>query len=612
MKKRLCKIFAFAVCLALSVFMFVACGKKAPNDGVGGGDVPPIGGGDSDQCYPVLARTMSLVETPTAFRLAWDKSVNATAYTLIINGTTVTTDAARLDLRDNPAIQLPADKKFDVTIVATAPNKKDSEPTNKLFEAEGNIKLNSPKIKSFNNGTLEWECAGAKNFVLKVNGTAVKSEGSEYYTSTTLDTSAYAGALGIEIGAAGDGVYALDSDKTSFGIDSAHSKMMMLKPAVTCSNGVITWNAVDGAKGYRVVDLNRAVKYVYPEEAKDGVFTLDLSDSVLVYGVYPDSSDPSIADAEIESMDINYLEGEGTASSPYLIKTAFDLRAIDYYETLYAEKLKANASAPRNQYVIANDIAYLSAVDEGTNIDKLTVAFYGTLDGNGKKLSGIVVNHTAGRWALFDEIVKDATVKNITFVSPEITNVVRDPKLPINASIATVAYNNGGTIDGIKVTGANYKAAGGEISGICSHNYGTVKNCEVSGSFRQNKVGLEGEACYEMAGIVLENKSGGTVTANKVGTLTMTGTALSGYCNLRTAAGIVAVNRKGGVVSNNSYASVTITNILNSDITEYGGLVAYNAGTVTKGSGTLGTFSCNAPLASVSPAVGKNDVTYNS
>ncbi len=623
MKKRLCRIIAFAACLALAVFGLVACGKKTPDETggtvtPGGGDIP---GGEVDtQCSRVLPYTLVLSESAEEFKVIWAAPYDGQNFTYVYdcNGYMGETKNTFIDLRAEKGIALNADKTINVTIVCTEPGRTDSKPTTKVLTAEGNIKLNNPKIKSIKNGILEWESAGIDNYMLKVNGTVVKSNGSDYYTSTSLDTSGYSGALSIELQAVGDGTYTLSSDKLSFGVNAAHSKMTMLTPKVTCADGAITWNAVDGAKGYRVVDLNRAVKYVYPEEVgKDGVFKLDLSEKVLVYGVYPDSSDPAIEDAAVEAMDIDYLEGEGTVSSPYLIKTAFDLRAIDYYEARYAEKLKTNPSAPRNQYVISNDITYLSAVDEETNIDKLSVAFYGTLDGNGKKLKGIEVDHDKGRWALFDEIVKGATVKNLTFVSPKIKNAVRDPKLPINASIATVAYNNGGIIDGVKVTDANYNAAGGEISGICAHNYGTVKNCEVSGSFKQNKVGLSGEACYEMAGIVLENKSGGTVTANRVGTLTMSGTGLPGddggtYYNVRTAAGIVAVNRKGGAVSNNSYGSVTISNCLNSDITEYGGLVAYNAGTVTKGTGTLGTFSCNAPLASVGVGVGKNDGTYNS
>lgn len=623
MKKRLCKFLIFAVCMALAVCGLVACGKKQPD---GTGSVGPgSGGGDggTPDIYPVMERSISVVENASAFRIAWDGAIGAEGYTVIVNGDTVSLTGTRLSLRDNPDIHLPSDKVFNFTIIATAPGKKDSEPTTKAYTAEGNIKLNSPKIKSFDNGTLEWECTGASNFVLKINGSAVKTAGSNYYSATSVDLSGYVGALNVELYAAGDGMYTLDSDKVSFGVNTAHTKLTMAQPSLTVSNGVLSWNAVGGAKGYRVVDINRAVKYVYADEADEGMFKYDLNDRVLVYGVYPDSSDPSIEDTPVEMMNINYLEGAGTTTSPYLIKTAFDLRAIDYYETLYAEKIKTAPATPRNNYRIENDINYLSAVDDGTNIIKLATAFYGTLDGNNKKLSGIKVDHQAGRWSLFDEIVVGATVKNITFVSPVIKNSVIDPKLPINASIATVAYNNGGTIDGIKITGANYQAAGGEISGICSHNYGVVRNCQVSGAFKQNTVGLTGEAAYEMAGIVLENKSGGQVTGNSVGTLTMTGSTAKGdsgtYSNIRTVGGIVSVNRRGGTVSNNSYTTITVTNAL-TDF-EAGGLVAYNAqgGTVTKGTGTIGNFTFNGTpgaatagnkVVSQSKTVGKNDGTF--
>ncbi|MCX4314820.1 MAG: hypothetical protein OSJ83_13335, partial [Clostridia bacterium] len=67
----------------------------------------------------------------------------------------------------------------------------------------------------------------------------------------------------------------------------------------------------------------------------------------------------------------------------YIIKTPFDLRAIDYYESLFA----ARGGKP-NHYVLSEDIDYgtVNALDNESNVFALKKPFFGVFDGNNKKL----------------------------------------------------------------------------------------------------------------------------------------------------------------------------------------------------------------------------------
>ena len=92
-----------------------------------------------------------------------------------------------------------------------------------------------------------------------------------------------------------------------------------------------------------------------------------------------------------------------------MIKTPFDLRAIDYYELRRSE-----TNGVRRCYRIENDMDYnaVNALESDSNIYTLRKPFNGTLDGNGKKLSNIRVNYDGGFWALFEFLERGAVVTN--------------------------------------------------------------------------------------------------------------------------------------------------------------------------------------------------------
>ena len=632
MKKRLSKVFIGLIVLALGAFGFAGCAKS----GVGGDDGYVPSGLDG-----IIVGTPTIsspVESIGGLIVSWSTPVGAQRYDFTCGDFhTVIEGKTRINLMTESDYALEAGKDIHIKVVAKATNRPDSAPAELTYTVKG-VELNSPTNVSLKDGKIKWEGNTPDDkFLVKVDGATVSDgTGDGYWHSTELDIGDFIGSVEIEISAAGDDKFLMSSAPVSCVVNASHSRLVM--PQVKnfkIENNILSWDAVGGADGYRVIDLD------YNESTVTEPF-IDLSDRNLVRGVYALSSQTDIEHGEKVEADMPYLTGKGTATDPYIISTPFELRAIDYYEAKYGEARSAGKPVTTNNYKIANDLDYdaVVALEDSSNIYTLAKPFYGTLDGNGKTFKGVRVRYDGGYWSLFDYLVQGSTVKSIIFDEPDIKNVLQMPERPIGAKIATVANRNYGTISGITVKDARYSASGGEVSGICSHNYGTISGCIVSGTFKQVDTEYKSQACYEMAGVVLENCKGGVVDGNTVTSLTIQGDQSMGdgpYNNVRTAAGICSVNRAGGVVSNNSYTTVNMISMLDSyrDTTddygntysgyEFGGIVAYNAGTVTVGSGNIGTFTWSATTsvgASITRTigsssdwrgkqVGKNDGTVN-
>lgn len=630
MKKRLLILIIMIVSVCSAFFVVSGCSKNVP-----GGSVGDNGSG----AFELDAASVKIEETENGPILSWGKLEDAISYSVTVNGKTAETRICVMNLASaNYGFVLPANGKLEATIVAKSFLSYDSPPATITYTAEG-VRLKSPIITNFENETLEWTGGSrAKEYVVTV-ATGGGAPVPVAVSGNTLNLRGYLGSCVVSITAHGDGTWFKDSDSVSVNVNSAHTALV-LAPVnrFNVEDGRLSWQAVGGASAYKVVDLDRSVTIV---EETFYEISGPLGDKNIVYGVYPVSDSDIFEDAEIVPVDIPYLQGDGTAASPYLIKTAFDLRAIDYYEARYAEKIITSPNTPKNFYRIEADIDYstITPDDSGvSNIYTLAKPFYGTLDGNGKTLSNIFVAYDGGYWALFDMITPGATVKNIKFDKPIIINLLQKSDRPLKATVATVAYRNYGRIENVTVSGAKYTAAGGEVSGIATHNYsgGVVTGCTVKTStFMQHATGQTSQACYEMAGVVLENY--GEVSANTVDDLSIIGSAAKGddggsYNIVRTAGGIVSVNRAGGVVSANKYNKLVMKNMLNDygqngngGGFEFGGLVAYNAGTVTVGSAAgIGSFEWGATNSTSvitrnigvaidlrGKHVGKNDGTVN-
>lgn len=565
----LCVLLAFAV----------ACGNiEAPN----GPNTPngPTGGGD--KLAAVSSTSVTFSKEGESLWVSWQAVTGAQSYEVKCGSASVTTQTPIVDLATMSGFSMPTSGgKITVTIIAKGDGYKNSSPTSATYE-EGK-QVRSPEITSFTDGIIKWKkFSTVKKTTIMVNGTTVAETASNTFDVNTIGSN-FSGYVKLEIIASNDS----SSAALALKYNTTTGKLYAMPITDYIVNGeVIKWSAVNGATGYKVVDLDFNS---YVVTTTHYIMTI----RNLVYGVYPVMPASSgIESAEIDSVDIKYLDGSGTVADPYIIKTPFDVRAIDYYELKSSEA----GNATKNNYKIANDIDYntVSALEADSNMFTLRKPFFGVLDGNNKTLSNISVNYNNGFWSMFEFIAKGGIVRNVKFSSAEINNSVQDNTHPINAAIAVVAYRSYGTVSGVTLSGCRLTAKGGGVAGLVNHNYGIVESCTVTGcNLKQNSTGSMGTAAYEMAGVVLENY--GTVSDNTVNKLTISGASL----NAGSSAGVVAINRAGGTVGNNSFNDVTISNVKAGK--EAGGLVAYCAtgGNVNIGTGTLGTLTVNSSPVTV-------------
>lgn len=452
--------------------------------------------------------------------------------------------------------------------------------------------MRGPEIISFDKSVIEWTADSVGCFfVLEINGKKVAEGDVTRYRLPPYDCE-------IKIIAMGNGRRAC----TKIKYDASRGTLEFLPVDVRVDGERISWDKAGGACAYRVYD----VEFNAVTVTRNGY---DLSDRNIAVCVCPDSCGGIVKSAEpVIDPSIPYLSGAGTEAEPYAIKTPFGLRAVDYYETVAA---RDNAPAPkrRNHYRIENTLDYgeIGTLEGESNLYTLKKPFFGTLDGNNNRLINVRVGYDGGYWALFDYVTAYGRIKNTVFENVEIVNNARDCMHPINSSVALVAYRNDGEITGVKLDRVRLTSAGGGIGGIVVHNYGKVTGCTVLAECVQAPTREMGAAEYETAGVVLENHGGGIVGGNRIISLYVRGAQ-----NVRSAAGIVSVNRAGGAVIANEFDKVSISGAVANS--EYGGLVAYNAGTVDCSGSTLGVMTVNGERVETlissdgkGKAVGKND-----
>ncbi len=144
-----------------------------------------------------------------------------------------------------------------------------------------------------------------------------------------------------------------------------------------------------------------------------------------------------------------FSNGDGTQAKPYEI--------VDF------GRFNRIRHALSNHYKLTSDIT-------SGSFTTVSGSFTGSLDGDNKKISGVVINASStDNKALFMELAAAGTIKNL-----ELTNLA----ITAQNNVAAVVITNRGIIDHIKisgtVTGKQY------VAGITANNFGTVANNDVS------------------------------------------------------------------------------------------------------------------------------------
>ena len=196
--------------------------------------------------------------------------------------------------------------------------------------------------------------------------------------------------------------------------------------------------------------------------------------------------------------------GEGTMAEPYEISGVEQLEYI-------AEQVEAKNYFRNTYFKLTNDITFptveagksnwtpIGKQGDATQGPPTQTYFYGTLDGDGHAIKGLVVNDSERGHVGFFGILA-GTVKNLTLESPKIAGN-RNPAY----TGAIAGWNYTGTIINCHVTGdAEISSYSGMIGGITGENSGTVSACSVVGTIKGRST---------IGGIVGNNPSGKSVTA---------------------------------------------------------------------------------------------------
>ncbi|MCM1070020.1 MAG: hypothetical protein NC210_02080 [[Clostridium] fimetarium] len=259
---------------------------------------------------------------------------------------------------------------------------------------------------------------------------------------------------------------------------------------------------------------------------------------------------------EVIALPLNKFEGEGTAESPYLIKTVGDL-----------EQVRNNLTS---HFALANDI-----LCEGREFRPIEGAFTGSFDGRGYEISGLSIESSKsgdamfrvlGQRASFDAdgepiATEPAAIKNLTLYNPSFVSTATSGSME-HAIVANVVYNS--KIENVRVINPSVEVPAGSRAtmGIIAH---TANNAEISGSAVLDAnvsipqaTGLAGianilaggsvkasaftgklEAASGVAGIASQNRSEAAVIEN---------------CHVN--AELVAQHTVGGIIATSSRSSV--------------------------------------------------------
>ncbi len=220
--------------------------------------------------------------------------------------------------------------------------------------------------------------------------------------------------------------------------------------------------------------------------------------------------------------------GNGSEAMPYIIYTAQQLEQI--------------SARPDKHYRLGADI---KDVGDWDGIDD----FFGTFDGGGYQISGIVIDNGSEDAGLFKKI-SGGTVKNLS--------VHADIKTKKNAGIIA-GQLIGGSISNCTVSGtvASYSASAG---GICGQNTGYITNCTAA-PYSVASSSYAGGICGQNDGRINSSIAASTITAADLYTGGISGinrgsitscisACMTIYDTLSARSGRLTSNQKGGTISN--------------------------------------------------------------
>lgn len=259
------------------------------------------------------------------------------------------------------------------------------------------------------------------------------------------------------------------------------------------------------------------------------------------------------------------LQGDGSASNPYLIYNSEDLHEFAWRVNNNGSSADDNKRQSSACAKLMNSIEYYYDNDSDNVADKWYALgsqpypYTGTFDGNGCTISGLFLSDTEGQNSFIRFLGVGGVVKNLT-ISGDFSG---------SSNIGGIAGQNYGTISGCTFTGS-VTCTKSNVGSIAGKNFGTITGCRNNGAVTggENAGGIVG--LNDTDGSVERSTNNGSVSGSLyVGGIA--GTNNNSIENCHNAGEVTATNKKAG------------------------GIVGVNVGTVA---GCLNTASVTCPQSS--------------
>jgi hypothetical protein len=243
--------------------------------------------------------------------------------------------------------------------------------------------------------------------------------------------------------------------------------------------------------------------------------------------------------------------GDGSAENPYLISTVGDLQEI-------RTNLNAHYQLARN--IDASDYDFTP----------ISGTFNGTLDGNGKVITGLHINSDDYYCGLFQSLGESAVVENIGFIDAAITLNSGNSEAGLIAANATGNAKKAAKISGIHVQGFTVDAADADVEtsfgGLVGQLslYASISESLITGA----DIDLSNSASGLVGGIVGNARTSASITncaflgsikasGSVGGIIASTSTGDETLNNCHVDADIVGGNGIGGIIGTSARTSIS-------------------------------------------------------
>jgi len=144
-----------------------------------------------------------------------------------------------------------------------------------------------------------------------------------------------------------------------------------------------------------------------------------------------------------------FAAGSGTLAAPFEIPDA--------------DRMNRIASALTSNFKLTNDFTQITATTSGST-------FSGTIDGNGKTITGLMLTSITDKSGLFAELGESASIKNL---------ILKNVNVSGQNNTAALTGVNRGSVSNVTVSGT--VSGGLFVGGISGNNYGSITTSDVSG-----------------------------------------------------------------------------------------------------------------------------------